>query len=452
MKPSCGKVLWIFILIFITAGCTSPLTTPYIAVDGFADGEVFVWFDENANGMVDSGEKPLSRVLVGIGYPNTFTEENGKASVGEFMAGCANDCWKGEKVYVDVPQGYKPTTPTEYPLTGYEQTYQFGFALDPTSATATPYLSHLACKTYKGIATEDSVVAFDGSLWVVLFDGVARYDLQSDQFHFYESTHGLYENISVGENGEIWIASQESTISRFLDSEWITYGKDSLITASDIALVSYSGDEVWFARQSSPNSIISFNKKSGEWKYFTPSNNVKRVVGQNVRLSTDGSTWFAAFGYRAEKAVPVSDIKINWKVYDLHTFTEEEIIEMPNLMWIEDSQIAMDGTIWLITSQGLTQFNPLTNTWKIYNWPHTEFIDRGSIAISPDGSIWVGISSNGKPLTLRYIPDSNDTNWYTYDDRDGIPEIDNIAITPDGRIWFGSGLASSAVVGCNLLK
>jgi ligand-binding sensor domain-containing protein len=444
------KILGLILLsLLFLVGCF-----PFAIGDPAASGKVFVWFDENANGVVDDGEKPIPRVKVGIGYPSAYTDQSGKASVGRF--GCDSNCWKRESIYVEVPQGFKPTTPIGVPLTGPDGKYQFGFALDPSIPTATPYSAHLTCKNYPGVRAEDVTIASDGSLWFGLPDGVAEYDAQSDQFILHDGLQGLYDNVYVGKNKEIWIAEQEYNISRYFNSEWLTYGKDSLITASDIAFGETSADLIWFARQAPPDSIISFNKKNGNWQYFTQSNNLEYVIGQKVRISTDGSTWFAAFDDRSQKTTPVSDKKIQWQIYDLHIFTKQEIFQTPDFGWIEDSQVAPDGTIWLVTTEGLARFNHLTNNWKIYEWPRSDDIQpsivSSSMAISPDGSIWVGTSSLGKPLALRYTPDSNNGVWDTYDDRDGLPDIDNLTITPDNKMWFGSGLASKEVVGCNLLK
>lgn len=422
--------------------------------DGVATADVFVWFDENGNGVVDEDEKPLSRVEVGIDYEAQYTNEDGKASIAKFMPGCSDNCSANQRVFAKTPQGYKPTTPTEIITTGQDQVYQFGFELDPSIPTATPYVSAMECKTYPGIEVKDSTVAPDGSLWLGLRDGVAEYDAITDRFIVHNSPSGLYDEIHVGEDQAIWIASQEFRISRYANAEWLTYEHDGLITASDIQLGETSKEIIWFARKAPPNSIISFNKKTGAWQYFTQTSDLKYVIGQSVRLSTDGFTWFAAFDERSKKIAPVSNEKIHWQIYDTHTFTEEEIFQIPNFGWIEDSQIAPDGTIWLTTTQGLAQFTPQSSSWAIHPWSelgeNKPSADKSTLAISPDGSIWIG--TFGNPLALRYVPDTQNGVWSTYDDRDGLPPIDTLSITPDNTIWFGSGLRSGGVLACKLLK
>jgi sugar lactone lactonase YvrE len=166
--------------------------------------------------------------------------------------------------------------------------------------------------------------------------------------------------------------------------------------------------------------------------------------------------WFAAFGDRAELSPPPSDANIQWKIYDIHTFTADDVVQIPDVHWIDDSQIAADGTLWLATTDGLAQFAPAANEWNIRDWPKSEelwpAIDTSSLAIGPDGSIWVGTSSHEKPLALQFVPDSLQGAWHTYDERDGIPDIESIAITPDGKIWFNPETNSDVIVACTLLK
>jgi streptogramin lyase len=451
MKSDYTNLLLAVLLSIIVTSCITP---PFVLVDGGASATAFVYFDENGNGIFEKGERPLSRVKVG---GQSYTDETGNASVFYFSPGCASKCWEGWSISVETPQGYKPSTPTQFQLIGDNQTYQFGFTLDPASVTATPYSSRLSCKIYGGVSGEDSGVSSDGSLWFAIPDGVAKYDSRSDLFQLNNNLSGLYDDIFTGDNNEIWITSQESNISRYLNSEWQTYGEESLITSSDISLGKTSDGRIWFARQAPPDSLISFNVETGKWQYFTYPSNSKYVVGQHVRVSTDGSAWFAAFDYRADKQIPDSSKSIQWKIFDIHSFTADEIVVIPDLYWINDSKLVADGTIWLTTTNGLAHFEPSTNKWDIYDWPISpegNIIYGGdTISVGPDGLVWIGGSYYQKPLALRFVPKSGE--WFAYDDRDGIPDIetiDNISVTPDGKVWFGFGLAHDIVAGCLVLK
>ena len=432
------------LLLLLVVSCTliGSGCVPFI-VDGSADANVIVWFDANANGIMDQGEQPLARVKVGMGFPSEYTDENGRAAVAEFMPGCATDCWEGETVIVEPPQGYKPTTPTEYQLTGEDQTFKFGFALDPSGATSTPYVAGLSCKTYQDIEPQGMAVAPDGSLWISLDDGAAKYDPKTDQFISYAGLPGMYEDINIGGNNEVWISTQEYMISRYFNSEWSTWQKDSLITASDISIGTTHDGRVWFAVKAPPSELASFNPLTDEWRFFVQPENYESAVGTKVRASTDGSTWFAAFDDRANMTPPGLTPNIQWKIYDQHSFTKGDLEELPSLGWIRDSKIDSQGLIWLSTTEGLASYDPLADKWNINKWPHSNdlypMIDTSSLAIGSDGSIWIGTSSYDRPLLLRFSPNIDGGTWQPYDDRDGIPNsggISKIAATPDGKLWI----------------
>ena len=295
----------------------------------------------------------------------------------------------------------------------------------------------------------------DGSLWISLFDGVAKYDSGNDQFVKYNGLPGLYEDIGIGANNEIWIASQEYDISRYYNSKWLTYEKDNLITASDISIGTTPDRSVWFAVEAPPSELASFNPITNQWRFYVEQENHDYAAGTKVRVSTDGSTWFAAFDYRASATPPVSTSDVQWKVYELHTFTQDEIEDIPDMNWIKDSKVASDGTIWLSTIEGLAHFDPTADKWSINGWPHSydvlPNVDTSALAIGPDQSIWIGTTSYNHPLVLHFMPNARGGIWRTFDDRDGIPnadEIKAIAVTPDGRVWLGS----DELTGCIVLK
>jgi hypothetical protein len=118
-------VVFVGVLILVgVSGCVSP---PGAAVDGYASAEVETWYDADGDGQKDPDESPLPWVTIQMDYERSITDSSGWGTVGVFKPGCARRCWKGESVSVDVPPGYRATTPTEVDLTGAEDTYAFGF-------------------------------------------------------------------------------------------------------------------------------------------------------------------------------------------------------------------------------------------------------------------------------------------------------------------------------------
>jgi len=109
------------ILILLRIGTThAPLA------DGMASAEVITWLDEDQDGVRDEGEPPFPWVEISPGW-RAITNDAGRGSTYEFMAGCARDCWVTSYASVHTPQGYAPTTPTTYRLTAESETYEFGF-------------------------------------------------------------------------------------------------------------------------------------------------------------------------------------------------------------------------------------------------------------------------------------------------------------------------------------
>ncbi len=120
------KSLSFFILITIL------LTACYPMADGQAEATIQTWEDLNGNGLYDTNEPPLPWVTVQMSYERTITNANGEGFVSVFQPGCRNKCWEGETILVIIPPGYLITTPIQYPLTGQETPYQFGFQLQDT--------------------------------------------------------------------------------------------------------------------------------------------------------------------------------------------------------------------------------------------------------------------------------------------------------------------------------
>lgn len=100
------------------------------SVDGYASADVQTWHDADGDGEKDPDESPLPWVTVQMAYERSMTDSSGQGTVVVFKPGCAHKCWEDESVAVEVPLGYRATTPTEMDLTGEERPYEFGFQLE----------------------------------------------------------------------------------------------------------------------------------------------------------------------------------------------------------------------------------------------------------------------------------------------------------------------------------
>jgi len=122
---------------FTISACNSePTSEPFTAVssDCAVTGNIFVWLDKNANGRVDFGEKPLPDISVGIDSPTARTDEQGRAMGSKFPVCCESECWRGHSAVIEIPKGYKATTPTQIPVTSMsgkkDKQYKFGLMVD----------------------------------------------------------------------------------------------------------------------------------------------------------------------------------------------------------------------------------------------------------------------------------------------------------------------------------
>lgn len=112
---------------------------PGTTVDGYASAEVETWHDLDGDGERGQDEPPLPWVTVHMAYEQTLTDSSGRGTVGVFKPGCTRRCWQGESVSVQVPPGYRPTTPASVDLAGPEDIYGFGFQAEAgTELASTP--------------------------------------------------------------------------------------------------------------------------------------------------------------------------------------------------------------------------------------------------------------------------------------------------------------------------
>jgi len=127
----------------ILAACgPTPDPKDIIECDAIWDIRIYVWLDENANGIRDEGEEPLPAVRVKVvddqGQPvyNRISDPNGV--IDEF--GTFIPCWEGYfEVYAEVPPGYRLTTEPRVRSSWTAQgDIQFGLIRDDSTATPTP--------------------------------------------------------------------------------------------------------------------------------------------------------------------------------------------------------------------------------------------------------------------------------------------------------------------------
>jgi hypothetical protein len=111
-----------------TFECAAP---PWVQTDGYVKTDFYVWYDKNANAIQDEGEPAFRGVTVHLGNEMGRTSQKGTAEMWLFRPNCVCRCWEGVKAWIDLPQGYRATTPLEVMLSEADQLVTFGLTRAP---------------------------------------------------------------------------------------------------------------------------------------------------------------------------------------------------------------------------------------------------------------------------------------------------------------------------------
>lgn len=468
-KKSFWKWLLLLLGLLTVAGCDRQIAaTVTPLVDGICEagtyGKIFVWHDTNQNSLYepDEGERPFSRVIVGIGTIETVTDTNGNAVIDVFGIGMCGCQTCTDVAYVKVPDGYKPTTRASFPAQSMGD-YQFGLVDDPLKKTI-PYEAKLSCQSYL-TGSHNLGLGPDGSIWAGIDDGTAQYDPQTDQFILHQDGKKHPGEIAVGAGGVIWFNEPEEPASRYHAEKWTVYPRDSMVARGSLSLTVTADRKVWFPirEDGGYRQLARFDPQKNEWVLYRQPQDAKEKLPK-LKVFTDGAVWFAAPNKDATLPNPKDDSDLEWSVNTIHTFHANEIVNIPNVGYISDTAIADDGTIWLATRESLTRYNPSTKQRKTFPWPEVMNTSTLSprIALAPDGAIWISTAAYFRPLLLRLSNNQEQYTWTSYDERDGLPILNNgeigygtgysdIIIPHDGKIWLGTSQAQ-LILACSVLK
>jgi len=224
------------------AACTSSTQPEYQFVDGAASAKVFTWVDTDADGAVDPDEEPLPWVTTSVVSPHFLTGEDGWGQPWTFKPGCAASCWEGHSVTVKAPPGYFATTPLQLPLTGEDQSYYFGFRIDPSATLPsfpdepTWYLAFV----HRGAKLTSFHYAQDGHLSISLPQDAYPDDYYADEYEkeYFLDLYLIDIVLDLVRNHNIGIGTLQVTLLPSSDTITCTTGTlrewDGKIPASEI--------------------------------------------------------------------------------------------------------------------------------------------------------------------------------------------------------------------------
>jgi sugar lactone lactonase YvrE len=151
------------------------------------------------------------------------------------------------------------------------------------------------------------------------------------------------------------------------------------------------------------------------WTSYTNANYVN-----DIAFDRDGNLWAAGSGG-----------VVRWDLTD-GTYTKYTVHEGLPGNDVRSIALAPDGTLWIgVFHGGVSRFDG--QTWTTYGEDEGPPLDNVlSIAMTPDGALWVGTSGG--------VSRFDGQTWTTYTQDDGLAHfyVQSIAVAPDGALWVGT--------------
>jgi streptogramin lyase len=451
------RLLGLVSLVYMLASCS---------VDCGWDATAEAWLDKNGNGESDPGESPLANVVFRVDDTlngdrdvgdYAVSDLQGRANLSVWMPGCPR---VELEVHAEAPAPYRPTTADRIKVDLGEQAahLRFGFTYRPGVPTPVPTPpASITCWTFElketpdwayGQAVTDIVAAPDGTIWAAVSgQGIFQLDPVNGNVSAYTSGNGLpgwvVRSIAVGHDGAIWAGTNQG-VARLFDGRWTshTFGSGRAVDEVEGIAVAPNGT-VWFAGES---GIASYDPRSGSWQ--------QDIVGRDelssdyqiegVDASPDGSLWFAS--YDSLYQLKPSGEPGGGGEWLVHKHGQDHLLGGVSNLQAQD--LLWDQALWLIggSEQGpsIVRYDPATGIATTYNRVTTSGAMFGdiltSLASGHDGSLWIGMASNGVQHFYPGASDATSGTWIHYTTENGLPDdhIYAVAVDPQGIVWLGS--------------
>lgn len=264
----------------------------------------------------------------------------------------------------------------------------------------------------------------NSKLWVVTDKGFLQYDRNSDNFSYIQFEYST-EAYCVDSDNNIWVAheglnllnTQENTIDRVISLP------DTILAITDM------GDKLWLSVQ---NQLLSYNKLTGEQKYFHPLKSSNVGSYKHIFKDLNGLIW-------------VLDNRTLFLLNpDNLQYWEWEFDELPDNEIPSRFSMDKDGGLWIASESGCYIF-PVTKDRLIHlkhdpNNPNTIQSNLiNSIYIDNHNVVWMTTLQNG----IAYI----DLHQKPFGRVFRVPYKENtlsgnsiyaIAAGPQNSIWIGT--------------
>ena len=274
----------------------------------------------------------------------------------------------------------------------------------------------------------------DNNRLLIGYTGLGILDLTTGDFQQYTDQNGLLWNsvtdITVrGE--EIWVASGYKGVARISNDQVTTFTEENGLPDDAANALEFSDNgTLWIGTSS---GLASY--KNGNWNFFGSESQAKLYSISEIETLSENSLWIATASLGSGRLC----------LYDIASAScTQEFADPDNapILALTTTEIAepIFGT-----NSGITV---LENSMDLYSLKTTDqlvsnYVD--SLAIAPDGRLWVGTDGGVQVLD----PANPDLSWTTYQ-LGSYPAMGGnwasaIAFSPDGEAWMSmiNGNASS---------
>jgi len=265
-----------------------------------------------------------------------------------------------------------------------------------------------------GNVIEAIVADGEGAIWVVHpGTGLSRYAPETDGWEVFGEINGALDWPSypgVDSAGNLWIGDVDAPV--YYDGQgWQTSSAPGLADVSIYAIEFGPGDVQWL---STDLGLMRHDPATDEWTTFTGADHPLLDDIWSLLAASDGTVWVGG-----ESGLAQFDGS-SWSTVSAQGAAPQ---------YVDDLAEGLDGSLWAAVDGEL--WHLVDGRWDRFIWPSDGWLE--TVAVGPDGSIWVGYEGLG-----RYDPASNTWEIFTTDDGLIHMTVRALHVTPGGVVWVGT--------------
>jgi hypothetical protein len=360
------------------------------------------------------------------------------------------------------PTSPPPTTPavTSTAPVPSTSTAQSTDAPLPTTEVPAAWVTFSSSSGVPAGSIHQLLAATDGSVWAI-GDGISRFGSSvgwepialPEGFVLDGPDYPIGRRSPVravaAADGAVWFA-HPGGIHRFRDGVWTDFGTprepDCMPTCGPSTIAVTGDGSVWIAAADHVYVLEedSWQRVAEDFSISDTPGNALGGVNELV-TGSDGSLWYSTFD-------------------EVVRFDGSEVIASPygfEVPWRWTQVLAGDarGRAWVVV--GYTEADRYLTlvadmTVPSGAWPRFALGDASSIAIAPNGDVWVAVATTPidpwdgelglvEPVTDPGAYRFDGNQWTHYTVADGLADTDVVAVTvaTDGTVWFSTGAGIS---------